>query len=333
MIPLRDAQLQNYETTKREFSNHPGVVSATVGFGIPGDLIAGDEIIIPERNKTVPVDLFCIDHDFIKTMGMTIIAGRDFSKEVATDTSEAFDINETALSVLGFNSAEEAMGKSLNWNMWGRNSLKRGKVIGVLKDFNIKSLRDKLSPVVLHIYPQAFWKLTLRIKPDQVPQTIAHLKATYERLDPAWPFTYSFVDEKFGAMYKTEEKLTNLFSIFTGLAIGVACLGLFGLVEYSVNQRTKEVSIRKVFGASVSSLLMLLTRSYFVLVIVAFIVMIPLSYYAAQQWLNNFAYHISISPWMYIKACGAILAITLITVSFRSVRAALSNPAQVLKNE
>jgi len=217
--------------------------------------------------------------------------------------------------------------------MWGRNSLKRGIVIGVLKDFNIKSLRDKLSPVVLHIYPQAFWKLTLRIKPDQVPQTIGHLKATYERLDPAWPFTYSFVDEKFSAMYKTEEKLTNLFSIFTGLAIGVACLGLFGLVEYSVNQRTKEVSIRKVFGASVGSLLMLLTRSYFVLVTIAFIVIIPLSYYAAQQWLNNFAYHISISPWMYFKACGVILAITLATVSFQSVRAALSNPAQVLKNE
>ena len=206
-------------------------------------------------------------------------------------------------------------------------------VIGVLKDFNIKSLRDKLSPVVLQIYPQAFWKLTLRIKPDQIPQTIAHFKETYERLDPAWPFTYSFVDEKFSAMYKTEEKLTKLFSIFTGLAIGVACLGLFGLVEYSVNQRTKEVSIRKVFGASVGSLLALLTRSYFILVTIAFVIIIPLSYYAAQQWLNNFAYHISISPWMYIKACGVILAITLITVSFQSVRAALSNPAQVLKNE
>jgi len=333
MIPLRDAQLQNYETTKREFSNHPGVVSATVGFGIPGDLIAGDEIIDPEKNRTVPVSLFCIDHDFIKTMGMTLIAGRDFSKDIATDTSEAFVINETALSVLGFNSAEEAIGKPLHWNMWGRNSLKRGKVIGVLMDFNIKSLRDKLSPVVLHIYPQAFWKLTLRIKPGQVPQTIAHLKSTYERLDPAWPFTYSFVDEKFSAMYKTEEKLTNLFSIFTGLAIGVACLGLFGLVEYSVNQRSKEVSIRKVFGASVSSLLMLLTRSYFVLVIIAFIVIIPLSYYAAQQWLNNFAYHISLSPWMYFKACGVILSITLLTVSYQSIRAALSNPAQVLKSE
>lgn len=333
MIPLRDAQLSNYETTKREFANHPGVLNTTVGFGIPGDIIAGDEIIDPEKNRTVPVNLFCIDHDFINTMGMTIVAGRDFSKEIATDTSEAFIINETALQVMGFKSAEDAIGKPLHWNMWGRNALKRGQIIGVLKDFNIKSLRDKLSPVVLHIYPQAFWKLTLRIKPDQVPQTIAHLKETYERLDPAWPFTYSFVDEKFSAMYKAELKLTNLFSVFTGLAIGVACLGLFGLVEYSVNQRSKEVSIRKVFGASVGSLLLLLTRSYFGLVLIAFVVIIPLSYYAAQEWLSNFAYHITITPWMYFKACGLILAITLLTVSFQSVRAALSNPAQVLKSE
>ncbi|HEX6892963.1 MAG TPA: FtsX-like permease family protein, partial [Chryseolinea sp.] len=155
----------------------------------------------------------------------------------------------------------------------------------------------------------------------------------YERLDPAWPFTYSFVDEKFSAMYTSEQKLTNLFSIFTGLSIVVACLGLFGLVEYSVNQRSKEISIRKVFGASVGSLWMLLTRSYFALVLIAFMVIIPVSYYLAQEWLNNFAYHITISPWMYVNACGQILTITLLTVSFRSIRAALSNPAQVLKSE
>lgn len=333
MIPLRSAQLKNYETTKREFSNHPGVVSATVGFGIPGDIIAGDEIKDPEKNKTIPVNLFCIDHDFIKTMGMTIVAGRDFSKEVATDTSEAFIINETALQVFGYKSPEDAIGKPLDWNKWGKNGVKKGRIIGILKDFHIKSLRDKLSPVVLHLYPDAYWKITLRIKPDQVNETLAHLKSTYERLDPAWPFTYSFVDEKFSAMYKTEEKLTNLFSIFTGLAIGVACLGLFGLVEYSVNQRNKEVSIRKVFGANVSSLLILLTRSYFILVLVAFVIIIPLSYYFAQEWLDNFAYHITISPWMYLKACGLILAITFLTVSFQSIRAALSNPAQVLKSE
>jgi putative ABC transport system permease protein len=333
MIPLRDAQLQNYETTKREFANHPGVVKTTVGFGIPGDLIAGDEIIDPERNKKVPVDLFCIDHDYIQTMGMTIIAGREFLREIPTDTSEAFILNETAVSVMGYKSAEDAIGKPLHWNIWGRNSLKRGQVIGVVKDFNIKSLREKLSPVVLHVYPQAFWKLTARIRQGQVPETMAHLKSTYERLDPAWPFTYSFVDEKFSAMYTSEQKMTNLFSIFTGLAIAVACLGLFGLVEYSVNQRTKEVSIRKVFGASIGSLLIMLTRSYFILVLIAFMIIIPLSYFAAIEWLNNFAYHITISPWMYLKACGLILLITVLTVSFQSIRAALSNPAQVLKSE
>ncbi|HEY5917441.1 MAG TPA: ABC transporter permease, partial [Chryseolinea sp.] len=135
MIPLRDAQLQNYETTKREFANHSGVTNTTVGFGIPGDLIAGDEIIDPEKNKTVPVNLFCIDHDFIQTMGMNIISGRDFSKEIPSDTSEAFIINETAVSVMGYKSPEEAVGKPIHWNMWGRNSLKRGRVIGVVKDF------------------------------------------------------------------------------------------------------------------------------------------------------------------------------------------------------
>lgn len=333
MIPLRSAQLKQYETTKHEFANHPGIVNATIGFGIPGDLIAGDEVIDPVKNKTSPVNLFCIDYDYIKTMGMEVISGRDFSHEYPADENHSFIINETAAKILGFGTPENAIGKRLHWNMWGRDSLKRGDVIGVVKDFHFKSLRDELTPVVMHIYPDAFWKLTLRIKPDDIPQTLAHLKSTYERLDPEWAFTYSFVDENFNKMYRTEEKLSNLFSIFTGLAIAVACLGLFGLVEYSVNQRTKEISIRKVFGASINSLLILLTRKYFGLVMIAFVVIIPLSYYMAQQWLNNFAYHITISPWIYMKACGLILLITLFTVSFQSFKAAWSNPADVLKNE
>ena len=124
MIPLRDAQVKNYETTKREFANHSGVINTTVGFGIPGDLIAGDEIIDPEKNKTVPVNLFCIDQDYIQTMGMKIISGRDFSKEIPSDTSGAFIINETAVSVMGYKSPEEAIGKPMHWNMWGRDSIK-----------------------------------------------------------------------------------------------------------------------------------------------------------------------------------------------------------------
>jgi putative ABC transport system permease protein len=206
-------------------------------------------------------------------------------------------------------------------------------VIGVVRDFHFKSLREKLSPTVLHIFPKASWKIALRIKPENVSETIAHFKKTYEAADPDWIFTYSFLDQNFDSMYKSEQRLGKLFSIFTYLAIIVACLGLFGLVEYSVNQRTKEISIRKVFGASIPSLLFLLTRSYFILLLIAFILICPISYYVAQAWLNNFAYHIEINPVMFIKAGLVILTITVITVSFQSIKAALTNPAQILKND
>jgi putative ABC transport system permease protein len=333
MIPLRSKQLKQYETTKREFSNHPNIISATVGYGIPGDIIAGDGVIDPTIHKNLPTNMFCIDQDFITTMGMKVIAGRDFSKEFSTDSTEGFIINETAVRTFGFESPEKAIGHPLDWQMWGKDSIKHGRVIGVVKDFHFKSLREQLTPVVMHIYPQAFWKLTLRIEPREVTSTLAFLKSTYERLDPEWPFTYKFVDENYDSMYKAEQKLSRLFTIFTGLAIGVACLGLFGLVEYSVNQRAKEISIRKVFGASANSLLLLLTKKYFILVVVAFIIVIPLSYYTAQQWLSNFAFHIQISPFMYLEACGLVLLITSFTVSFQSLRAAWANPAHTLRNE
>jgi putative ABC transport system permease protein len=333
MIPLRNAQLKNQESTKSEFSNHPNVVSSTIGFGVPGDIAAGDGVIDPVTKRNLPTTLYCVDYDYIKTMGMHIIAGRDFSRDFPSDETKGFILNETALKVFGFGSPEKAIGHGLDWKQWGNDSLKRGVVIGVVQDFHFKSLREKLTPVVMQIYPSASWKIVLRIKPDNMPATLAHLKSTYERLDPEWAFTYKFADENFDEMYRSEEKLSALFTIFTGLAIAVACLGLFGLVEYSVHQRTKEISIRKVFGASVNSLLVLLTRKYFGLVLMAFAVVIPLSYYAAQQWLANFAYHINVSPWMYLKAGGLILLITIFTVSFQSIKAAWSNPIESLRTE
>lgn len=333
MIPLRNKQLASYEATKQEFSKHPSIVSATIGFGIPGDLIAGDAVIDPATKKSMPTNLFCVDHDYIRTMEMHIIAGRDFSRDFPSDERRGFIINETAVKTFGLGDPESAVGKPLDWTIWGQDSIKHGEVIGVVRDFHFKSLREQMSPVVMQIFPDAYWKLTLRIKPGDLPETISFLKGTYERLDPEWPFTYKFVDENFGAMYRSEQKLSRLFSIFTGLAIGVACLGLFGLVEYSVNQRVREIGIRKVFGASVNSLLVLLTKKYFALVLIAFIVIIPVSHYAATEWLSNFAYHITLSPWMYAKACALIMVITLFTVSFQSLKAAWTNPAEVLKNE
>jgi putative ABC transport system permease protein len=266
-------------------------------------------------------------------MNMHVIAGRDFSVDISSDKNHGFLINETAVKTFGLGTPEKAIGKSLDWKIWGKDSIKHATVLGVVKDFNYKSLRESIAPVVIQIAPQYAYELVVRIKPTDIPATIAHLKKTYERLDPDWIFTYNFVDANYDAMYKSEEKLGGLFTVFTVLAIVVACLGLFGLVEYSVNQRSKEISIRKVFGATVRSLLLLLTRRYVGLITIAFILIIPLSYFTATQWLNNFAYHVSIEPQIYLEAGAMVLVVTLATVSFQSLRAALHNPSNNLRNE
>jgi putative ABC transport system permease protein len=333
-IELHKNSLKQYETTKREFLNHPNVVSATVGYGLPGDIVAGDGVTDPRSGKNWPANLFLVDHDYITTMQMKLVAGRDFSRDFTADSTERFIINETAAKTYGFESSEKAVGQLLQWGEWSDQGKKRvGEIIGVVKDFHFKSLREQMTPVVMTMYPDAYWKITLRVKPEDISTTLAHLKTTYERLEPEWPFRYRFMDESFNSMYKGEEKLSTLFSIFTGLAIFVSCLGLFGLVEYSVNQRTREISIRKVLGASTNSLLVLLTRKYFLLILIAFSIVIPLNYYSAGEWLNTFAYHITIQPWVYVKAGALIILITLITVSIQSMKAAWANPVDSLRGD
>ncbi|MCB0488282.1 MAG: ABC transporter permease [Cyclobacteriaceae bacterium] len=333
VMTLSQDKKAEHETVKQEFLKNPSVEQATIGYGLPGDIIAGDGIIEPLTGKSLPANLFCVDFDYVKTLGMEIVAGRDFSREFTSDGQRAFIINETAAKSYGFGTPEEAIGHPIHWEEWIGDSTKRGEVVGVVKDFHFKSLREQMSPVVMHIYPQVFYTLTLRVKSDNLTATIAQVKSTYEKLVPEQPFSYKFLDENYDSMYKSEEKLSGLFSLFTGLAIVVACMGLFGLVEFSVNQRIREIGIRKVFGASINSLLLLLTRKYFALILVAFVVIVPVSYYTAQQWLSTFAYRIELSPWIYLEACGLIISITIATVSFQSVKAALTNPATTLRTE
>jgi putative ABC transport system permease protein len=333
VVPLTSAQLRDQETTKQHYINHPGVVSATIGFGLPGDISAGDGVIDPATGQELATTLYCVDYDYIKTMGMRLRAGRDFSIASATDSSEAFILSETTAKLFGYGTPDEAVGKRLDWERWDSRELKKGTIIGVVEDFHFKSLREKLSPVVLQIFPGASWKMAVRIKSENREETIAHLKKTYESLEQERIFTYSFLDENYDAMYKSEQRLSKLFTAFTYLAMLVACLGLYGLVEYSVSQRTREIGIRKVFGASLSSLLLLLTRRYFLLQMIACAAIIPISYYFANEWLSSFAYRVDITIGMFLKAVLVILTITAITVSFQSMKAALSNPAKVLRNE
>jgi putative ABC transport system permease protein len=333
VVPLRGPQLRQQEATKARYADHPNVIGVTIGYGLPGDILAGDGVIDPITKSEWSSSMIIVDFDYIQVMGMKVVAGRAFSKDFIADSSDAFVVNEAFVEVYGLGNPEKAIGKELDWNRWDNQKIKHGRIIGVVQDFNFKSLREKVTPMVMHIFPQVSWKMAARVKSENLDETIAHFKKTYETLDPEWAFSYSFLDQNFEAMYKTERKLGTMFSIFTYLAIAVACLGLFGLVEYSVNQRTKEVSIRKVMGADVAGLLFLLTRRYFVLMTVAIVVMIPVAYFTAQEWLNNFAYRINIGPGIFIRSALLVLAVTAVTVSYQSIRAALTNPARNLRND
>ncbi len=180
IVPLRSPQLANQETTKQQYLNHPNVLSATIGFGLPGDIIAGDGVIDPVSNTEWTTSLFCIDHDYIKTIGLDVIAGRDFSPEFTSDSSDAFIVNETFLATYQLGVPQEAVGRKLDWQRWDGRGIKHGKIVGVVRDFHFKSLRDKVTPVVLHIFPGAAWKLAVRIKGDDITGTLDHLKKVYQ---------------------------------------------------------------------------------------------------------------------------------------------------------
>jgi len=321
------------EGLKSEVLTKTGLRHATWGYGLPGDIFATDGLINPETDERLTTKMFMVDHDYIPTMGMEVIAGRDFSTSYGTDQASAFILNETAVRNFGLGTAEEAIGKRLHWERWDGDTLKRGEVIGVVKDFHATSLKEKITPLAMQIEPSFFYTLTVKLDPGQAQNQLQIIEGIFAEQVPGRLFNYTFLDDNFGKMYESELKLSVLLNIFAGLTILVACMGLFGLVEYHVHQRAKEISIRKVFGARLDSIVFTLTRQYFVLILIAFLLASPLIWYGATQWLQNFAYHVDITPLLFIKAALVITAITFVTISFQSIKAALGNPAEVLKGE
>jgi putative ABC transport system permease protein len=334
VIRLRGEMQKNMEVTKNAFSDHQNIISATLGYGLPGEAFAGDGIRDKATRKDWPTSILTVDHDYIKTLGLKIIAGRDLSKDIASDEREAFVVSETAARMLGYSEPAQALGHELQWNRWDApDSLKEGKVIGIVADVHLNSLRENITPVVIHVYPFAYSSLTLRIKPHDIPATLAHLESTWKKFNAEWPFEYHFVDDNFDKLYKSEKKLAYLFTCFTLFTIFVACLGLFGLVVYSTAQRYKEISIRKVLGATDTGLVVQLAKNYMLLIAIAFVIAVPVSYYAAQQWLQKFTYHIDVTPMLFVKTGLFILTISLLTVGIQSLKAARSNPVDALKEQ
>ncbi len=335
-FPMKKDLFRDFDATKNEFLKVPGVIAASTCFGIPGDIVSGDNIIVPgENRRTLPARIFNIDHEFIATMKMEIIAGRDFSKNISTDATEAFILNEKALHNLSIaDSPEEAIGMNLEWEGWDENNtIKKGRIIGVVKDFHYNSLHEEVETAILHIYPDAYWKLALRIDGSELTHTIAGIKNTWDNYNTGFPLDYQFVDAGLGAMYEAEEKLNTMLWIFTILAVIISCIGAFGLAAYSTEKRMKEIGIRKVLGASTQHILVLLTRDFVGLVVIALLIASPFAWYFMNKWLAEFAYRIDIQWWVFIIAGLLTVAIALFTIGFQSLKAALTNPIESLRSE
>lgn len=334
VMPLRGTLTKNKDAVKNEFMDHPNVVSATLGYGLPGQAFAGDGFRDMETGKEWHVSMLTVDHDYVKTLGLSVIAGRDFSKDFPGDENDAFIISEACAKMLGHSDPKDALGHRIAWQRWDDSTKeKEGTVVGVIKDVHLNSLHQTITPVMLQILPFAYNTLTLRVSGNDLPSTIAHFENTWKKLESNWPFEYKFLDSNFDKLYRSETKLAKLFTFFTAFAIFVACLGLFGLVVYSTTQRYKEISIRKVFGAREIQLVVHLGKTYVLLICIAFIVAIPFSYYAAGQWLETFPYRTDVSLMLFLKAAAGILAISMITVGIQSLKAARTNPVKALKEQ
>jgi putative ABC transport system permease protein len=284
--------------------------------------------------KKLKATQMMVDHDYIPTLGLQLVAGRNFSKDMATDKEAAYIINETAARELGFANPAQALGQTLLWNTWRNQDLvKKGQVIGVVKDFHFKSLYDKLEPAVLQIYPEAYWKVAVKIKSADASQAMTYVQNVWDKFSPQYPIEYRFLDESFDQMYKSEDKLKSLLWIFTAVTIFVACLGLFGLAAYAAERRKKEIGIRKVLGASVEGIVLLLSKEFVKLVVIALLIASPLAWYAMSSWLEDFAYSIELEWWIFALAGAVAVVIAICTVSFQSIKAALMNPVKSLRSE
>ena len=273
------------------------------------------------------LDLYFIDFDYIPLYKIKVVAGRAFSRDFMTDTTQAMVLNEAAVKMFGYTSPEQAIGK--NFKQWGRE----GKIIGVIKDFHFRSLQQPIKPLSMRIEEGNMDYLSISLNTSNLQSAMATIEKAYQTTIPNRPFSYYFLDEFFNRQYVTEEKFGKLFLNFSLLAIFISCLGLLGLASYSTIQRTKEIGIRKILGASVPNILNLLSIDFLKLVFISFFVAVPVAAYFMHKWLNDFAYKIKISWWMFALAMLIALLVAFLTISLQALRAATSNPVKSLRTE
>ena len=329
-VPLSDpAPRSNYESYKNALLSNSSVLNVSASSTIPGGLF-GIGLLRPlgrPVNENLTVQITAVDYDFLETFGMELQEGRDFSREFASDMNTALLLNEEAVKQFEF---DQELEKRLTPG-GGQVVL---PVIGVLKDYHFKSLHQKIEPFVLSLGPaQAFTWVFIKTTGASMSRVMQFAEKEWQRINPGHPFDYTFVDNSIAMMYQSEMRLSRLFSIFTGIAIFIACLGLFGLASFTVEQRTKEIGIRKVLGASISGIVIILSKEYVKWIVLANVLAWPAAYVVMNQWLKNFAYRTDIRIGIFFLSAVLALVIALLTVSFQSIKAALADPVESLRYE
>lgn len=326
-IPMQGSLPEKYSIFKNEALNMPGVQSISSITDNPSKLDQQTNSVDWDGrnpNTLISFEHPSVDYDFVQTMKLQLAEGRDFSKDFSIEEN-GYLLNETAVKDIGYTNAA---GKFITVN--GR----KAKITGVLKDFNFRSVHEQIQPMIIELdaYNNAYYIL-LRIEAGKTKQALAGVEKLFKQLNPAFPFSYSFSDEEYQQLYQNEQMIGKLSNAFACLAIFISCLGLLGLIMFTAEQRTKEIGIRKVLGASVSSILQLLSTDLFKLVLVAVLIALPLAWWAMNTWLNDYGYKIDISWWTFLLAGGIVILITAFTISFQAIKAAIANPVKSLRTE
>jgi ABC-type antimicrobial peptide transport system permease subunit len=326
-VPLDGNLIKDYEVFKNEALKLPGIMAVTRTDNTPTNILnstIGVQWVGKDPGSDIAFSNATVGYDFIRTMKLQLAAGRDFSKDYPSDTA-GYIINEAALKRIGYT---HPIGKPLT--MWGV----KGQIIGVVKDFHFNSLHEEIKPLILHYGEKdGNGSMLVRIMPGKTKEALAGLGTLARQLNPEFDFTYTFSDEEYNKLYNNEQIISKLSDAFSFLAIFISCLGLLGLAMFTAEQRVKEIGIRKVLGASVSSLFALLSSEFLLLVVIALLIASPVAWYAMNKWLQGYAYHAPLQWWMFALSGGIIILIALTTVSFQAVKAALVNPIKSLRSE
>lgn len=327
VIPMWDTQSKvNYQSFKEKLAGSSNILSVAGSSTIPGKNV-GSRGMLPEGHFWAPQNSILVDHDFIPTLGLELTEGRNFSKQFPSDQEDAYIVNQAAVKEFGW---ENSLGKKL---IWRGDKNKKGFVIGVVKDFHFKSLHQKIEPLIMHMSSGWAAYTLVKIRTQEIKNTIAFIRKKWEEFRPNNAFEYFFLDNSFGRLYRSEKKLGTLLEYFTMIALFISCLGLYGLSAYLVEQRTKEIGIRKVLGASISGIVYFFSKDFIKWVLLANFIAWPVAYYFLHKWLQNFVYRIQIRWEVFLAASFLAFIVALITVSYQALLAARTDPVKSLRYE